>query len=191
MGCASKLRGATVSQPWSKTRVSQCVCQSVWQFQCARCLRRLWRVCSEDTVCVCVRSAVDKCVMLLQGGVLPVWVFVPIRVRSKIVFVELCSLRAEGEGSGVDGNRAEVFMKTSIQSETASEFAACCVAIANCEYLSLKLHRASGECLGATRRRRTCQATICRREPQAGLDLRVSEWGNPAGVMIRHSCKER
>ncbi len=52
-----------------------------------------------------------------------------------------------------------------------------------------KLHRASGECLGATCRGRTCQATICRREPQAGCDLRVSEWGNPAGVTTRHYCK--
>jgi len=57
-----------------------------------------------------------------------------------------------------------------------------------CKYL--KLHRASGECLGAMCRRRTCQATICRREPQAGLDLRVSEWGNPTGVTASH-CVSR
>ena len=50
----------------------------------------------------------------------------------------------------------------------------------------LKLHRASGECLGATCRRRTCKATIFSREPQAGFDLEVSEWGNPAGVTTRH-----
>ena len=51
---------------------------------------------------------------------------------------------------------------------------------------SLKIHRASGECLGAVCRRRTCQAAIRGRELQAGYDLPISEWGNPAGVMTRH-----
>ena len=50
----------------------------------------------------------------------------------------------------------------------------------------LKLHRASGECLGAECRRRTCQAAIRGRERQARIDLPISEWGNPAGVMTRH-----
>ena len=50
----------------------------------------------------------------------------------------------------------------------------------------LKLHRASGECLGAECRRRTCQAAIRGRERQARIDLPISEWGNPAGVMACH-----
>ena len=54
----------------------------------------------------------------------------------------------------------------------------------------LKLHRASGECLGATCRGRTCQATIRGRERQARIDLPISEWGNPAGVMTCHHLVE-
>ena len=50
----------------------------------------------------------------------------------------------------------------------------------------LKLHRAFGECLGAECRRRTCQAAIRGRERQARIDLPISEWGNPAGVMTCH-----
>ena len=53
-------------------------------------------------------------------------------------------------------------------------------------WYGLKIHRASGECLGAACRRRTCQATILGKELQASYDLPVSEWGNPAGVMSRH-----
>jgi len=56
---------------------------------------------------------------------------------------------------------------------------------------ALKLHRASGECLGATCRRRTCQATIRGRERQARIDLPISEWGNPAGVMTCHRLRAR
>ena len=52
--------------------------------------------------------------------------------------------------------------------------------------LILKLDRASGECLGAVCRRRTCQAAIRGRERQARNDLPISEWGNPAGVTTRH-----
>lgn len=50
----------------------------------------------------------------------------------------------------------------------------------------LKIRRASGECLGAVCRGRTCQATIRGRELQASFDLPISEWGNPAGVMTSH-----
>ena len=50
-----------------------------------------------------------------------------------------------------------------------------------------KLDRASGECLGAVCRRKTCQAAIRGRERQARNDLPISEWGNPAGVMTCHS----
>jgi hypothetical protein len=54
------------------------------------------------------------------------------------------------------------------------------------EKQSLKIDRASGECLGAVCRGRTCQAAIRGRELQAGFDLPISEWGNPAGVTTRH-----
>jgi hypothetical protein len=54
-----------------------------------------------------------------------------------------------------------------------------------CE-IGLKIRRASGECLGAVCRRRTCQATIRGRELQASFDLPISEWVNPAGVMTSH-----
>jgi len=50
----------------------------------------------------------------------------------------------------------------------------------------LKIRRASGECLGAVCRGRTCQATKRGRELQASFDLPISEWGNPAGVMTSH-----
>lgn len=49
-----------------------------------------------------------------------------------------------------------------------------------------KRDRASGGCLGARRRGRTCQATKRCGEPQARCDPQISEWGNPAGVMTRH-----
>ena len=52
--------------------------------------------------------------------------------------------------------------------------------------IGLKIRRASGECLGAVCRRRTCQATIRGRELQASFDLPISEWVNPAGVMTSH-----
>ena len=50
----------------------------------------------------------------------------------------------------------------------------------------IKLTRAQGGCPGTIRRRRTRSAAISLEEPQAGIDSRISEWGNPAGVMSRH-----
>src|SRR2546430_17629084 len=47
----------------------------------------------------------------------------------------------------------------------------------------VKLLRANGGCLGAGKRRRTWQAAISLGEPQAGIDPRMSEWGNLGGVM--------
>ena len=44
-----------------------------------------------------------------------------------------------------------------------------------------KRKMADGGCLGFRRRGRTRQAAKMREELQAGLDTRVSEWGNPAG----------
>jgi len=41
------------------------------------------------------------------------------------------------------------------------------------------VRRASGECLGAERRRRTWHAAKSLGEPRAGFDPRISEWGNP------------
>jgi hypothetical protein len=49
----------------------------------------------------------------------------------------------------------------------------------------IKLLSANGECLGASRRRRTQLAAISLGEPQAGVDPGMSEWGNPMPV-IRH-----
>ena len=54
---------------------------------------------------------------------------------------------------------------------------------------NIKLDRASGECLGAVCRGRTCQAAIRGRERQARNDLPISEWGNPAGVTTCHSFR--
>ena len=51
--------------------------------------------------------------------------------------------------------------------------------------------RAHGGCLGAGRRGRTWQAARSRGEPHAGCDPRMSEWGNPAGVMPRHRPRGR
>ena len=48
----------------------------------------------------------------------------------------------------------------------------------------VKVIRAYGGCLGAKSRRRTQQAAKSYGEPQAGLDPWVSEWGNPAEVML-------
>jgi hypothetical protein len=44
---------------------------------------------------------------------------------------------------------------------------------------AIKIVRAYGGCLGTESRRRTWQAAISRVEPQAGIDARISEWGNP------------
>ena len=51
----------------------------------------------------------------------------------------------------------------------------------------IKLIRAQGGCQGTIRRRRTWQAAKSHGEPQAGFDPWMSEWGNPAVVMGRHS----
>ena len=48
----------------------------------------------------------------------------------------------------------------------------------------VKVIRAYGGCLGAKSRRRTQQAAKSHGEPQAGLDPWMSEWGNPAEVML-------
>jgi hypothetical protein len=49
--------------------------------------------------------------------------------------------------------------------------------------------RAHGGCLGADRRRRTWQAAISCGEEHASCDPQISEWGNPASVMTRHSFR--
>ena len=46
-----------------------------------------------------------------------------------------------------------------------------------------KILRAHGGCLGTGSRRRTRQAAISFGEAQTALDPKISEWGNPAGVM--------
>ncbi len=63
-----------------------------------------------------------------------------------------------------------------------------CLIFENCIARSntIKIVRAYGGCLGTGSRRRTWQAAISRVEPQAGFEARISEWGNPAGVMPRH-----
>ena len=50
----------------------------------------------------------------------------------------------------------------------------------------IKLIRAQGGCQGTIRRRRTWQAAKSCGELQANLDPQISEWGNPAEVMLRH-----
>ena len=57
------------------------------------------------------------------------------------------------------------------------------------EHNNGKLLRAHGGCLGTERRRRTQQPAKRRGEQEACLDPRMSEWGNPAGVMSRHSAR--
>ena len=54
----------------------------------------------------------------------------------------------------------------------------------------IKRVKAHGGCLGTGRRGRTWQAAISRGEPHAGVDPRMSEWGNPAGVMPGHPVGE-
>ena len=51
---------------------------------------------------------------------------------------------------------------------------------------TIKLQRAQGGCLGTKSRRRTWPAAKSHGEPQAGFDPWISEWGNPAEVMLRH-----
>ena len=48
------------------------------------------------------------------------------------------------------------------------------------------MRRAHGGCLGTGRRRRTWQAAISRGEAHTAFDPRISEWGNPGGVMPAH-----
>ena len=52
--------------------------------------------------------------------------------------------------------------------------------------MKIKRRRAQGGCQGTDCRRRTWQAAKSLGEPQAGIDPRISEWGNPAGVMPGH-----
>ena len=51
--------------------------------------------------------------------------------------------------------------------------------------LASKIPRAHGGCLGTGSRRRTWKAAISRGEGQSPFDPRISEWGNPPGVMPR------
>ena len=53
--------------------------------------------------------------------------------------------------------------------------------------MRVKRISAHGGCLGTSRRRRTWQAAKSLGELQASVDPGVSEWGNPAGVILRHS----
>ena len=55
--------------------------------------------------------------------------------------------------------------------------------------VSVKQESAQGGCLGTSRRRRTWQAAKSLGELQASIDPGVSEWGNPAGVVPRHSFR--
>ncbi len=50
-----------------------------------------------------------------------------------------------------------------------------------------KLRRVQGGCLGTKRRRRTRLPAKCLGELEASDDPGISEWGNPPGVMPRHS----
>ena len=51
----------------------------------------------------------------------------------------------------------------------------------------VKLLRACGGCPGVSRRRRTWLAAKSLGESQAGVDPRMSEWGNPSGVNTGYS----
>ena len=55
---------------------------------------------------------------------------------------------------------------------------------------SVKQESAQGGCLGTSRRRRTWQAAKSLGELQASVDPGVSEWGNPAEVILRHLPRE-
>ena len=50
----------------------------------------------------------------------------------------------------------------------------------------VKLQRAQGECLGIRGRRRTREAAKSCGEWQAHIDPQVSEWSNPAEVILCH-----
>ena len=50
--------------------------------------------------------------------------------------------------------------------------------------------RAHGGCLGTGRRGRTWQAAISCGEEHASVDPQMSEWGNPAGIILRHPERE-
>ena len=56
--------------------------------------------------------------------------------------------------------------------------------------LLVKRGSAQGGCLGTDRRGRTWQAAKSLGELQASVDPGVSEWGNPAGVILRHPERE-
>jgi hypothetical protein len=51
---------------------------------------------------------------------------------------------------------------------------------------SVKRESAQGGCLGTSRRGRTWQAAKSLGELQASVDPGISEWGNPAEVVLRH-----
>ena len=50
--------------------------------------------------------------------------------------------------------------------------------------MMVKLLRAHGGCLGVERRRRAWLAAISFGEPQAGVDPKIPEWGNPTEVIL-------
>ena len=54
------------------------------------------------------------------------------------------------------------------------------------EVLLVKQKSAQGGCLGMSRRGRTWQAAKSFGELQASEDPEMSEWGNPAWVILRH-----
>ena len=58
-----------------------------------------------------------------------------------------------------------------------------CEELRRCE---AKIPKAHGGCLGTGSRRRTWQAAISRGEAHTAFDPRISEWGNPGGVMPAH-----
>ena len=62
-------------------------------------------------------------------------------------------------------------------------------AIAAAGGASVKRISAHGGCLGTNRRRRTWQAAKSLGELQASIDPGMSEWGNPARVVPRHSFR--
>ena len=56
--------------------------------------------------------------------------------------------------------------------------------------MMVKLLRAHGECLGVERRRRAWLAAISFGEPQAGVDPKIPEWGNPTEVILGYLIAE-
>ena len=54
-------------------------------------------------------------------------------------------------------------------------------------FIVIKLIRAIGGCLGIDRRRRTYNLAKSFGEPERGSDPKMSEWGNPVGLIFYHS----